>query len=184
MNLVKDLRKTRKDAWDEYCRKARSIDLLQQALEGVEGHEYLELWLASDYGYEDSIRIYLVCPDAPLPADVASAVVTRLANTGLFTMDKQERKIERHGLGTSWSPITVDTEVTVQLTLPPERSSSLYRRHLTVVLSQLGPPPACTIETVEEEVEEQLVEAHTEVKGVLVTCTDPLTGQTRQEMLQ
>jgi hypothetical protein len=184
MNLVKDLRAKRKAAWAEYCLKARSVELLQQALKGVEGQEYLKLWFASDYGYEDSIRVHLVCPDAPSPADVASAVVTRLANTSLFTMDKQERTLERRGLGNHWSPFVVNTEVEVQLTLPPERHSGLYRRHLTVVLSQLGPPPACTIETVEEEVEEAVVAAHTEVKGILVTCTDPVTGETRQEMIQ
>jgi len=177
MNLKLTLREGRRLAWESYCRLTRVADLMERVLEGAEGAEQLHLWHVQDSRYEKTVRLHFDCKAADVPADLAAAITTHLANSPLVVMEKVGRRFTPvYG-----KPGSVDTIVDITLRLLPVHVRPLFPDIVVVVLDELGPPPACEIEVIEEEVPEELVAAHTRVKATIVRCTDPLTGEVKEE---
>ncbi len=172
MNLKHKIRDAQRMTWGSYCRKMRCIDLVERALEGVDD-SHVNLW--GHYAYSSSqVDFRLSCAGAPNRAVLAEEIVTRLVNSPDFV---------KHEVTRFFTPASndVDTVVTVRLTLHPRFVRSTFPDIIEVQLDDLGPPPACDIEEVYEEVEAQFVEAHRKVAAKIVRCTDPLTGEIKEE---
>ena len=179
MNLKAGLQAGRRLAWESYCRSMRVADLMERVLGGVEGVEYLNLWSIQDSRYTKVVNLHFDCKQAPVPADLAAAVSTHLANSPLVKMEKLERRFTPvYG-----KPETVDTIIDITLVLPPTHVRPLFPEKVVVSLDETGEPPACTIVKVIEEVPDELVPAHTRVKATIVRCTDPLTGEVKEEVV-
>jgi hypothetical protein len=155
----------------------RVADLMERVLGGVEGVECLNLWSTQDLRWEKAVHLHFDCRQAPVPADLAAAVTTHLANSPFVVMEKVERRFTPvYG-----KPGSVDTVIDITLGLPSIHTRPAFPEKVVVSLDETGAPPACEIIVVEEEVPEELVPAHTRVAATVVRCTDPLTGEVKEE---